>query len=332
MPREPSVPLSRRSSRSPPGADPCSPYRHAGRSGKGKDRHNSQQPTHSAPNSKPREQPPAKNKDVGADKWPLEYFPPPPIDGHWMSKNGARIVNKIPPKPTGLPPLPSPTLRPPVMSFSYPPLAPLREDDPAWLPKMAADVERQRKHVETQLALAHAEATSAFAEVTLAHSELENQMGLMQKFLDHVAHIAGNGFVRRMLRDVDDMMARRTHPDDDESSSDDAEDELERNEVEDVVTDDSGDENEGGQTEDIVREENRGRADEEERKQEHREERESQLILRTMEGPPAIRCGSPVIDTNPLAVGRRRGRPLRRDPYRIREDAFGDPVLYEVVD
>ncbi|KAG6333205.1 hypothetical protein ID866_5887 [Astraeus odoratus] len=268
----------------------------------------------------PEEQPSARERAPHADQWPLEYFPPPPDDGHWLPRNGGRPVNKIPPKLTGLPPPPSPILQPPIMALTYPPPLPLTEDDPTWLPMMVSDVHRQRNHLERQLALARAEASSALVEATLAHDELQKEMTLMQTFLNCVAHIAGNGFVRRLLSDVDDVIAYRLHPDDENASEASREEEVEEEEVEAAITDRSDDESD---------EEGAGGEKEAEQKW---EEGGTEDLKSDIDDAPIMGSPPPGVETNPLAVGRRRPRPLRRDPYRIRENSLGEPVLYEVVD
>lgn len=326
MPKEPTVSQSRRSRNSagrvPNGQSNASTMHHAtgeASSSKTAKREKQQQ--------KPR---PYERERSDAHQWPLQYFPPPPDDGHWMTTSGGKPANKIPPKPTGLPPPPSATFHPPLMPLAYPPPPPLRED-PTWLPQMVGDVQRQRSHVEMQLALAQAEATSALVEATLAHADLEKETGLMQTFLNHVAHIAGSGFVRRLLSDVEDVITCRLHPDDEQGSADDGSSHGEEEEIEAVVTEDeSGDDDEDGQS---AHEKGEGRTEGEERGGAEEvaavavEEEEEQGPTRFVNGSPP-----PGVETNPLAVGRRRGRPLRRDPYRLREDDFGEPVLYTVVE
>ena len=327
MPKEPRASQSRKSrnsaNRAPNGQSNASTMRRAtseASSSKSTKREKQQQ--------KPR--PPHEREPSDAHQWPLRYFPPPPEDGHWMTKSGGKPANKIPPKPTGLPPSPSATFHPPLMPLAYPPPPPLRED-PTWLPQMVGDVQRQRSHVEMQLALAQAEATSALVEATLAHADLEKETGLMQAFLNRVAHIAGSGFVRRLLSDVDDVIACRLHPDDEQGS--DASNHDEEEEVEAAVTEDeSGDDDEDGQS---AHEKGKGRAKSVERDDEEAgEEGEGEGEEEEEQDPTQFINGSPPpgVETNPLAVGRRRGRPLRRDPYRLREDHFGEPVLYTVVE
>ena len=314
MPKEPRISQSRES-RSNANRAPNS-RSHAG---------TTRQATSEAPNSqsnrrqKQRPPRPRESEDSGADRWPLRHFPPPPEDGHWMPKSGGNLVNKIPPKLTGLPPSPSATFHPPLISLTYPPPPPLC-DDPAWLPQMVKDVQRQRGHVEMQLELAQAEAASALVEATLAHAELEKETGLMQTFLNRVAYIAGSGFLRRLLSDVDDILAFRLHPDD-EQDSDGSHDEEEE-EVEAAVT-----ENESGQNADGQEEEETEEADETEEAEEYLEALEEKG-----EEQERSRSPSPGVETNAFAVGRRRGRPLRRDPYRLREDHLGEPILYTVVE
>ncbi|KIK19464.1 hypothetical protein PISMIDRAFT_683116 [Pisolithus microcarpus 441] len=340
MPKEPRTSTSRKSRRSPVSD------RNSGR------KTPRPRPQATTSGSKPEQQqkqhePPAREKDLGASQWPLEYFPPPPDDGHWVPKTGGKPVNKIPAKPTGVPPPPSPTLQPPVMQLTYPPPPPFTADDPKWLPEMVGDVQRQRNHLQSQLALAHAEASSALVEATLVQGELQCEIGLMQTFLNHVAYIAGNGFVRRLLSDVDGVIAHRLHPDGEEAS-DVSQDEAieEEEEVEAAVTEDGGseveddaphiDKGKGKSREvDIPEEQEEKSSEDEEQAEDMKDLNAEQLAWKAMlssDTPiPILGSPPPGVETNPLAVGRRRGRPLRRDPYRIREDHRGEPVLYEVV-
>ncbi|KAH7886600.1 hypothetical protein F5I97DRAFT_1926928 [Phlebopus sp. FC_14] len=175
-----------------------------------------------------------------AGRWPLEHFPPPPPDGNWKPKDGGTPATKIPPKKTGVPPSPSATLNPPLMPLTYPPPPPLSEDNPSWLTQMVGDVRRQRSHLEIQLALAQAEATEALVDVTLANTELSEEMRTMQSFLDRVAHIAGNGFVRRLVSEVDHM-ARHFGREEEESSDDDLEGRDDRTSNDDADEEDEDD-------------------------------------------------------------------------------------------
>lgn len=330
MPKEPRTSTSRKS-RTPPVSDRTSGRRK-------KSRANPQATTSSSePEQHHKQQkPPVRERDIGTSQWPLEYFPPPPDDGHWVPKTGGKPINKIPAKPSGLPPPPSPTLQPPVMQLTYPPPPPFTAGDPTWLPEMVNDVQRQRTHLQTQLGLAHAEASSALVEATLVQAELQREIGLMQTFLNHAAHIAGNGFVRRLLSDVDSIIAHRLNPDDDEASDVSRDEAIEEEEeVEAAVTEDGESEAEddaprvdkgkGRLMEADVQEEPAKESSEEEEPTEDADTEHLAWDAPIHKSPP------PGVETNSLAVGRRRGRPLRRDPYRVREDHRGEPILYEVV-
>lgn len=157
---------------------------------------------------------------IDSVEWPFEQFPPPPPDGHWIPKFA-------PPPPSKFPPLLSDvpsklTLDSPVMALTYPPPPPLSEHDPTWLNQMLADVMRQRSHLETSLSVAQADVANAYAEAGLADAELEEERSRMQAFLDMVAKVAGSGFIRRMLEDVEqsvEVMSRPGDDSEDESSS-----------------------------------------------------------------------------------------------------------------
>ena len=132
--------------------------------------------------------------------WPLEHFPQPPLDGHWIPKFAPPPPSKF---PLPLPNVPSKlTLDPPIMALTYPPSLPLTVEDPTWLNQMLADVMRQRSHLETCLSEAQADVANAYAEAGLADAELEEERTKMQAFLNMVAGVAGRGFVRRILEDV----------------------------------------------------------------------------------------------------------------------------------
>ncbi|KAI6152930.1 hypothetical protein EDD17DRAFT_1513071 [Pisolithus thermaeus] len=338
MPREPRASTSRKSRRSPV----------SDRSSGRKTPRTTPRATTSRSKPEPHQkqhEPPIREKDLGANQWPLEYFPPPPDDGHWVPKTGGKPVNKIPAKPTGLPPPPSPTLQPPVMQLTYPPPPPFTEDDPTWFPEMVSDVQRQRNHLQSQLALAHAEASSALVEATLVQAELQREIGLMQTFLNHVAYIAGNGFVRRLLSDVDSLIAHRLNPDDEEASTVSQDEAIEEEEeVEAAITEDGVseveddaphiDKGKGKSREvDIPEEPEEESSEDGEQADDMEDIKAERMAWKAMLNGDAPILGSPPpgVETNPLAVGRRRGRPLRRDPYRIREDHRGEPILYEVV-
>lgn len=81
---------------------------------------------------------------------------------------------------------------------------------------------RQRSHLEMCLSEAYADVTNAYAEAGLADAELEEERAMMQAFLDVVASVAGKGFVRRMLEDVDEsvqVMSRLGGTDESEGGS-----------------------------------------------------------------------------------------------------------------
>ncbi|KAI6127114.1 hypothetical protein F5141DRAFT_1085610 [Pisolithus sp. B1] len=322
MPREPRASTSRKSRRSPV----------SDRSSGRKTPRTTPRATTSRSKPEPHQkqhEPPIREKDLGASQWPLEYFPPPPDDGHWVPKTGGKPVNKIPAKPTGLPPPPSPTLQPPVMQLTYPPPPPFTEDDPTWFPEMVNNVQRQRNHLQSQLALAHAEASSALVEATLVQAELQREIGLMQTFLNHVAYIAGNGFVRRLLSDVDSLIAHRLNPDDEEASTVSQDEAIEEEEEVEAAKDDAPhiDKGKGKSREVDIPEEPEEESSEDGEQADDMEDVKAERMAWKVHA----QCPPPGVETNPLAVGRRRGRPLRRDPYRIREDHRGEPILYEVV-
>ena len=153
-------------------------------------------------------------------EWPFEHFPPPPLDGHWIPKFAPPPPSKFPPR---LPNVPSNlTLDPSVMALTYPPPPPLAVEDPTWLNQMLADVMRQRSHLEMCLSEAQADVANAYVEAGLADSELEEESAKMQAFLNMVASVAGSGFVRRMLEDVEhsvEVMSKPRGDEDDTSAS-----------------------------------------------------------------------------------------------------------------
>ncbi|KIK81477.1 hypothetical protein PAXRUDRAFT_156045 [Paxillus rubicundulus Ve08.2h10] len=140
-------------------------------------------------------------------QWPFEPFPLPPPDGYWLPKFGPPPPSKFP-SSLRTPPSATLPLFPPLMALTYPPPPPLSETDPMWLSKMVSDVERQRSHLELGVTALEADVANAHAESGLADGELEEEMDKMQAFLNMVASVAGNGFVRRMLEDVDAAVAR----------------------------------------------------------------------------------------------------------------------------
>lgn len=153
-------------------------------------------------------------------EWPFEPFPPPPPDGYWIPKFAPPPPSKF---PLPLPDVPSNlTLDPPIMALTYPPPPPLTEEDPTWLNQMLADVMRQRAHLEMCLSEAQADVANAYVEAGLADAELEEERSKMQAFLNMVASVAGNGFVRRMLEDVEHSVGVMSRPrrDDDDSDYD----------------------------------------------------------------------------------------------------------------
>ena len=83
---------------------------------------------------------------------------------------------------------------------------------------MFADVMRQRSHLELCLSEAQADVANAYAEAGLADSELEEERNKMQAFLNMVASVAGTGFVRRMLEDVEHSVEVMSRPQGDEDS------------------------------------------------------------------------------------------------------------------
>lgn len=107
------------------------------------------------------------------------------------------------------------------MPFTYPPPPPLTEEDPTWLNQMLADVMRQRSHLEMCLSEAQADVANAYVEAGLADAELEGERSMMQAFLDVVASVAGSGFVRRMLEDVDQSVVEMSKPQEDNDDSGD---------------------------------------------------------------------------------------------------------------
>ncbi|KIJ13638.1 hypothetical protein PAXINDRAFT_156452 [Paxillus involutus ATCC 200175] len=153
------------------------------------------------------EEGPIDPSTIDPAQWPFEPFPLPPPDGYWLPKFGPPPPPKF---PSSLRNLPSATLPlfPPLMALTYPPPSPLSETDPTWLSQMVGDVQRQRSHLELDVAALEADVAHAHAESGLADGELAEEMDKMQAFLNMVASVAGNGFVRRMLEDVDAAVAR----------------------------------------------------------------------------------------------------------------------------
>lgn len=153
-------------------------------------------------------------------EWPFEHFPPPPLDGYWIPKSAPPPPSRFPPP---LPNVPSnSTLDPPIMALTYPPPPPLTVKDPTWLDQMLADVMRQRSHLEMCLSEAQADVANAYVEAGLADAELEEERTNMQAFLNMVAKVAGGGFVRRMLEDVEhsvEIMSKPRGDEDDSTSS-----------------------------------------------------------------------------------------------------------------
>ncbi|KAG6372595.1 hypothetical protein JVT61DRAFT_7709 [Boletus reticuloceps] len=143
-------------------------------------------------------------------EWPLEHFPQPPLDGYWIPKFAPPPPSKF---PSPLPNVPSKfTLDPPIMALTYPPPLPLTVEDSTWLDTMLADVMRQRAHLETCLSEAQADVANAYVEAGLADAELEEERAKMQTFLNLVASVAGTGFVRRMLEDVEHSVEVMSKP------------------------------------------------------------------------------------------------------------------------
>ncbi|KAH7923210.1 hypothetical protein BV22DRAFT_600090 [Leucogyrophana mollusca] len=149
--------------------------------------------------------PPAATTDDGKDRgaFPTERFPSPLPDGLWSIRPEHNPKNDAPaPTPAHAPA----TLSPPLMPLTFPPPPPLREDDPTWLAKMAADVQRQRAHLHTALAHARAEATAALVEATLVQTELQEEGRAMQRFLAKVSVVAGKRFVEKLVKEVEREM------------------------------------------------------------------------------------------------------------------------------
>jgi len=72
------------------------------------------------------------------------------------------------------------------------------------------------------LSEAQADVANAYIEAGLADSELEEESAKMQAFLNMVASVAGSGFVRRMLEDVEhsvEVMSKPRGDEDDTSTS-----------------------------------------------------------------------------------------------------------------
>ena len=72
------------------------------------------------------------------------------------------------------------------------------------------------------LAAAQADVANAYVEAGLADAELEEERAKMQTFLNTVASVAGSGFVRRMLEDVEHSIETMSKPrgDNDDGGSD----------------------------------------------------------------------------------------------------------------
>ncbi|KAF8835603.1 hypothetical protein BDN67DRAFT_414631 [Paxillus ammoniavirescens] len=170
------------------------------------------------------EEGPIDPSTIDPAQWPFEPFPLPPPDGYWLPKFGPPPPPKF---PSSLRNLPSATLPPfpPLMALTYPPPAPLSETDPTWLSQMVGDVQRQRSHLELGVAALETDVAHAHAECGLAEGELEDEMDKMQAFLNMVASVAGNGFVRRMLDDVDAAVSRLAGEDVYDDGDDEGEDE-----------------------------------------------------------------------------------------------------------
>ncbi|KIJ67211.1 hypothetical protein HYDPIDRAFT_165906 [Hydnomerulius pinastri MD-312] len=225
--------------------------------GKGKEKELSQ-PLRVAPSTDSSAPAPAE-EDV--DKlWPLEHFPPAPADGHWLPKFGPIPPSKFLPRLTDEPPSQTLPLDPPLMALTYPPPPPLSEDDPTWLGQMTGDVSRQHSWVEVMFAKLQAEVADATIDSDCADIEIASEMELMQGFLTTVASVAGNGFVRRLLEDIDFSVKLRTgevvpgeekgeatedvrEGDDDENAPSDDEHHADD---EDSSSDEDGDDNEDG--------------------------------------------------------------------------------------
>ncbi|KAG2148810.1 hypothetical protein DEU56DRAFT_782325 [Suillus clintonianus] len=129
--------------------------------------------------------------DDTRDDYPFERFPSPPRD------ESDATLPAVPNAAASL----NPPLDPPLMTFTYPPPPPLA-NDPTWFAQMVAEVHRNRAHLNTQLGLAHAEASDALADVTLADIEQKAERDEMQKFLNRLAAVAGKNFVRKLIRSV----------------------------------------------------------------------------------------------------------------------------------
>ncbi|KIK33122.1 hypothetical protein CY34DRAFT_727308 [Suillus luteus UH-Slu-Lm8-n1] len=150
--------------------------------------------------------------------FPFEQFPLPPGD----KSRDARVPNA------------TASLDPPLMEFIYPPPPPLANDS-SWYAQMVADVHRNRAHVKTELELARTEAAEALADVTLAEIELQAEKDKMQDFLNRMAYVAGENFVRKMIRKVHQSMMGG-----DENLDEEYEEELEREDYEDSRASDEG--------------------------------------------------------------------------------------------
>ena len=69
------------------------------------------------------------------------------------------------------------------------------------------------------LSEAQADVANAYVEAGLADAELEEERTNMQAFLNMVAKVAGGGFVRRMLEDVEQSVEIMSKPRGDEDDS-----------------------------------------------------------------------------------------------------------------
>ncbi|KAG0708284.1 hypothetical protein DFH29DRAFT_870847 [Suillus ampliporus] len=146
--------------------------------------------------------------DAGKDIWgeyPLERFPSPPSDGflHVRQAKGESDARPatMPNSNAGA------TLDPPLMSFTYPP----QTDDPTWFAQMVAD---------NNLSLRTARLSMRWWKLLSHGMELTAEMDKMQKFLNHVASVAGKNFVRKLIRSVERAMKNGDDNSDEESEED----------------------------------------------------------------------------------------------------------------
>lgn len=173
----------------------------------------------SSPASPTQSQNASSHTPTGSAEWPFEHFPPPPPDGNWIPISGPPPPPKF---PLPLPDVPSVlTLNPPIMALTFPPPSPLVQDDPTWLNQMVADLTRQRAHLDMCFTEGHTDVSNAYVEAGLADAELEDERALVRFFLNAVAGVTGDGFVRRMLVDVQDSVEAMSRPEEysDASSS-----------------------------------------------------------------------------------------------------------------